>query len=134
MIAITIEGRVPLAALQDAVIHCRLASQASISIQRAFQVVRKHLPFAGTLVQVEQIILGAAILSEEHGQYCQSVDCLQGPFCFTENSSRAYKPFRNACLTFYLQIQRSLSQISHCVTAVFNSTLKLAEYPPELDY
>lgn len=78
MVSVTVQGRVPLGALQDAVVLGWDAIQARISPHGALEVVGQQAPQAprGVWGLVDQEVLGAAVLGEQQAPDCHGVDNL----------------------------------------------------------
>ena len=78
VVPVAVQGAIPLLAFQDAVVHGRLAIQATADPQGLLQVPGKHLPLpTARLVPVHVVVLGAAVLVEEQGVHCHVLDQLQ---------------------------------------------------------
>lgn len=78
VVPVTIEGAVPLLALQNAVVNSRLAVQATADPQGLLQIPGKHLPLPGaSLVPIHVVVLGASVLVQQEGVDRHVVDQLQ---------------------------------------------------------
>ena len=89
MVPVTVEGTVPLLALQDAVVNSRLAVQATADPQGLLQIPGKHLPLPGaSLVPVHVVVLGASVLVQQEGVDCHVVDQLQAQSCVGSTNCR----------------------------------------------
>ena len=71
MVPVTVQGAVPLRALQNTVIWCRLTPKSTADPQGLLQIPRHHLPFLrASLVIVHVVVLGASVLVQQ-----QRLDC-----------------------------------------------------------
>ena len=63
VVPVTVQGAVPLLALQDAIVRGRFAPQPTADPQGLLQIPGKHLPLLGPrLVVVHVVVLGAPVL------------------------------------------------------------------------
>lgn len=75
--SVTVERAVPLRAGERAVVAGLRTLKASCCVHGALQVIAEKLPLCSVHVTVDQEILGASVLGEQHGQNCHGVYSLQ---------------------------------------------------------